>query len=83
MNNNISNAEAALTIAHEGQDLREGQQTAVATVAVAQAAVAVAKGVGVIAAVAYLAWRGTRQEKTLTAPVDIKLDAMIQKGLGL
>lgn len=94
MQNNISNAEAALNIAHEGQLMSADQQTATATVAIAQAVVAIAKGVGVIGAIAYLAYRSNRSRVTTsptsvnrshvpTDPTNVKLDDMIQEGLGL
>lgn len=87
MQENISKAENALNVAETAGDdaLTMQEQHALTVFGTGQAIVAIAKGVSVLGAVAFLAYRSFRSFRSSdpSSPVSAKLEEMIEKGLGL
>lgn len=84
MQENISKAENALNVAETAGDdtLTMQEQHVLTAFGAGQAIVAIAKGVSILGAVAFLAYRSFRSSDP-SSPVSVKLEEMIEKGLGL
>lgn len=83
MHQNITSAEKSLSIATDASQ-SEPESQAAAVAGIGQALVAIAKGIGVIGAVAYLYHvERVRGSKASTDQGIAKLDTLIQEGLGL